>query len=100
VARWELDAHELVQLREICRSADLCERLAAVVAAQEPSSSVAARHAVTELRMQRVTLAKLIAALRLPGGLEEAADETAGRVRDRRRSMRGFYGIRGVVRDA
>jgi hypothetical protein len=98
--RWELDAHELAQLREIARTADLCERLAAVVARDEPSSTVAARHAIVELRQQRVTLARLIAALRLPGGLQQDADDAAMRARDQRRQLRGFYGIRGVVRDA
>jgi hypothetical protein len=87
------------QLREIARTADLCERLAAVVAREEPSSTVAARHAVVELRQQRITLARLIAALRLPGGLEADADDAAMRARDQLRSLRGFYGMH-AVRDA
>jgi hypothetical protein len=45
-------------------------------------------------------MARLIAALRLPGGLQSDADDAAMRARDQRRSLRGFYGIRGVVRDA
>jgi len=100
VDRWDLDAHELVLLRQCCRTADLVEKLEAAVAAQEPSSTVQARHLVVELRMQRMTLARLMTALRLPSGLQQEEDAAAGRARDQRRSLRGFYGIRGVVRDA
>jgi hypothetical protein len=95
-----LDPHEALLLKQVCRTADLVERLEGVVAAAEPSSSVAARHAVVELRQQRMTLARLIAALRLPSGLQQDEADAAARARDQRRSMRGFYGLRSVPGDA
>jgi hypothetical protein len=65
------------------------------VAAEPPSSPVAARHAVVELRQQRITLARLTGAFRLPGGLQQDADDAAMCARDQRRSLRGFLAIRG-----
>jgi len=95
VERWDLDPHEALLLRQVWRTADVCERLEAVVAAEAPSSSVASRHAVVELRQQRLTLARLIAALRLPSGLQQEEDAAAAGARDQRRSVCGFYAIRG-----
>ncbi len=51
-----------------------------------------AHPAAVEERQQRIALARLLAALRLPDG--EAGDETRGR-RQRRVGARGVYGIGG-----
>lgn len=98
---FELDEHELVLLRQAVRAADLCEDLQRVVEDEGPivsSRGEAKTHpAVVELRQQRILLARLIVALRVPLGDQEGAGESRmspGR-RLQRRGVRGVYGIRG-----
>src|SRR3546814_1101361 len=50
---------------------------------------------VVEMRQQRIALARLLAALRLPAG-EEGALGTPARRPQRRGGARGVYGIRGA----
>jgi hypothetical protein len=100
VEGFELDEHELTLLRQAVRAADLCEDLQAVVEEEGPIvaayGAVRTHPAVVELRQQRILLARLIVALRVPLGDQETgeAKSTPGR-RLQRRGMRGMYGIRG-----
>jgi hypothetical protein len=91
---FDLDEHELVLLRQAVRVADLCERLHDLVEVEGPMLKDRVHPASVELRMQRILLARLIVALRVPLGEEEAAREN-GPARLQRRAVRGVYGIRG-----
>lgn len=98
LAKFELDEHELLMLREACRTADLCDELerdlsehgAVIDGPQGRKASPAA----VELRQQRVVLARLLAALRMPQGAE--GDQQASARPQRRTGMRGVHGLRGV----
>ena len=94
---YELEAHEELLLREACRTADELDRLAELVERDglldESSQGRRAHPALTEARAMRITLARLLAALRLPAGDEEAGDVR----RPQRRGPRGVYGPRGVA---
>ena len=92
---YDLDEHELTLLREACRTADACDALQTVLDAEgvmsESSQGVRTHPALTELRQQRVTFARLLTALRIPTG------ETSAGVRSQvRGGTRGVYGIAGV----
>lgn len=95
VDAYELDAHEELLLLQACRVADRLDRLDTEAA----SGSVTVTNykgdqvphpALTESRQQALTLARLLASLRLPSGDE--ADRP-----QRRGAVRGSYGIRGAV---
>ena len=58
---YELAEHEQRLLLEICRTADQCDRLYEVT-----SESASASPAMAELRQQRLALARLISALKVP----------------------------------
>jgi hypothetical protein len=93
---FELDEHELALLRQAARTADLCDALQAIVDVEGPIVDGRAHPAVVELRQQRIVLARLIVALRVPlGDQEDAATSAAGRLQ--RRGLRGVYGIRGTA---
>lgn len=89
---FELSEHEVAVLREACRTADSIDTLQAQVDADgvmsESSQGVRVHPALVELRQQRVTLARLFAALNIPVGDAEG--------RTQHRGPRGVYGIRGV----
>jgi hypothetical protein len=85
---YELDEHELALLRQACRSADTCDDLQAIVDREGPMVAGRAHPALVELRQQKITLARLIVALRVPLG-----DEDQGRTQYR--GPRGVYAIRG-----
>ena len=91
---FDLDEHERQLLHETCRTSDLCDRLQAVLDQEGPMSTssqgIRVHPAAVELRQQRITLARLLAALNVPSG---ETDETEGR----RGGARGVYGIRGAV---
>ncbi len=96
---YELEEHETALLVEAVRTVDLLEKLDSVVrdegAMVESPQGVKAHPAAVEARQQRIALARLLAALRLPVGDEEGAQANA---RPRRRvGVRGVYGIRGSV---
>jgi len=67
---------------------DLCDQLQAVLDSDGPLLDGKAHPAAVELRQQRIVLARLIVALRVPLGEEE---DTAGRLQ--RRALRGVYGL-------
>lgn len=93
VNEFDLTEQELTLLRQAARSADLCDRLQEVVDGEgvmvtAPDGGPKAHPALVELRQQRVTLARLLVALRVPIGEDEAG-------RTQRRGLRGVYGARG-----
>lgn len=90
---FELDEHEVVLLRQAAHAADLCDDLQAVVDAEGPMLDGRTHPAVVELRQQRIALARLIVALRVPLGDQEQAGAVSGRLQ--RRGARGVYAIGG-----
>ena len=90
LSEFVLEEHELSLLRQAVATADLCEQLQDEV--DEAGLLIGGRSnpALVELRQQRILLARLIVALRVPIG---EADEG----RTQRRAIRGVYGIQGVV---
>lgn len=90
---YDLDEHETVLLREACRTADSLDALQAVLDAEgvmsESTQGVRTHPALTELRQQRVTFARLLTALRIPQGAEDSRGQTRG-------GVRGVYGIAGA----
>jgi len=99
VASFDLDEHELVLLRQATRTVDLLEQLETEItsggAMVQSPQGWKANPACVEARAQRITLARLLAALRLPAG--ETGDEQANARPRRRVGVRGTYGIRGAV---
>ena len=91
-----LDERESTMLREACRTADSLDALQTQLdndgVMSESSQGTRVHPALVELRQQRVTLARLLAALSIPSD----GIETAGR-RRRRGAPRGVYGITGAV---
>src|SRR5450759_1095236 len=70
---YEIDQHELLLLREACRCADRLDRLAVEAAAgpvtvENHRGDQVAHPAMVEARQQSLTLARLLASLRLPSG--------------------------------
>ncbi len=94
-----LDEHERAVLVEACRTADALTVLDDVVRAEGPllagPQGVRAHPALVEARQQRVVLARLLAALRLPAGGE--GDVQANARPPRRAAVKGVYGITGAV---
>jgi hypothetical protein len=91
VENFVLDEHELVLLRQAVHVADSCDDLQRVVEAEGPLVGGRAHPALVELRQQRIVLARLIVALRVPLG--DTDQET---VRAQHRGVRGAYALRGV----
>jgi hypothetical protein len=88
---YDLDEHELTLLRQACRVADACDALQAILDDEGLMAAGRAHPALVELRQQRIVLARLIVALRVPLGESEADD------RQQYRGARGVYAIRGGV---
>ncbi len=92
VDEYELTEHELVLLREGCRTVDSLDALQTLLDAEglmgSTSQGPRIHPAMAELRQQRMTLARLLAALHIPTG--EATE--AGPAR----AVRGVYQIRGA----
>lgn len=99
VADYELEEHERALLVEAVRTVDLLAELDAVVKAEglfmQLGDGWRTHPAVVEARQQRITLARLLAALRLPAG--EEGDQQATARPQRRVGARGVYGIRGIA---
>lgn len=99
VDEYDLDEHEQALLVEAVRTVDLLDQLDAAVRRDGPlvdsPQGMRAHPAAVEARQQRIALARLLAALRLPAG--DDGDQAAGRRPQRRVGARGVYGIRGVV---
>lgn len=102
VDEYELEEHERALLVEAVRTADLLHDLDEIVRREGPMvqgpQGRIAHPAAKEARAQRIVLARLLAALRLPAG-EEGDQQASARVRrpQRRSGARGAYGIRGAV---
>lgn len=92
---FELSAHELLLLKEAARTADLLDALEALVAQEGPVTESPqgqrANPAAVEARQQRIVLARLVAALRIP-----EAEDQAGAGRPQRRPLRGVHRVRGA----
>ena len=76
---YELEEHEVLLLREAVRTVDTLDLLEARVRLDGPllasSQGERAHPALTEARQQRIVLARLLAALRLPAGEEDSAPD-------------------------
>jgi len=96
-ADYDLDEHELALAVEVVRTVDLCERLDEIIHRESVINASPhgerAHPAAVELRQQRITLARLLAALRMPAGDED--DQPTGRRPQRRTGARGTYRMRG-----
>lgn len=96
---YDLDEHELSLLREAVRTVDVLAELDAAVRRDGPllgsPQGERVHPALIESRQQRIALARLLAALRLPAG--EAGDEQKSARPQRRVGVRTPYGIRGTV---
>jgi hypothetical protein len=94
---YELDEHEQALLLEAARTVDHLDQLDAAVRRDgsviDSPQGIKAHPALVEARQQKIALARLIAALRLPAGSE--GDAAVGRRQPRRVGVRGVYGIRG-----
>jgi hypothetical protein len=93
VGEFELAEHERSLLSEACRTADVCAQLAKVVAEEGPMAvsrlgEARPDPALVGLRQQRLLLARLIVALRVPLGETGGHDAS----RPQLRSLRGVYG--------
>lgn len=101
LGKYELEQHETALLREMVRTVDLLDELAAIVEREGlmvpvlPAGS-RVHPAAVEARQARISLARLSASLRLPAG-EEGEQAEHLRRPQRRGGARGTYGIRGAV---
>jgi hypothetical protein len=97
VREFDLAEHELQLLRQAVNVADLCDELRAMVERDGvlPAGSKRIHPALVELRAQRILLARLIVALRVPIGDQETPAKTAPEPRLQRRGTRGIYAING-----
>ncbi len=90
---FELANHERILLLQAARTADLLDDLENEVrdsgAIVESPHGRRANPAAVEARQQRLALARLIVALRIP------LDESASSTRTQARPIRGVYGIAG-----
>jgi hypothetical protein len=98
LAVYELEEHEAALLREMVRTVDQLDELAAIVerdglVVRGPGLTDRVHPAAIEARQLRIALARLAAALRLPAGEESIA----GMRRPQRRvGVRGPYQLRSV----
>jgi hypothetical protein len=94
---FELDDHEVPLLLEACRTIDVLNALDALVGREglmsETSQGPRVHPAVAEARAQRIALARLLAALRVPLGDQEG-NAGSGR-QQKRQGARGVYAIQG-----
>jgi hypothetical protein len=92
LSAYVLEEHERALLLECCRTADLLDRLQTVLDADGPmaesSQGIRVHPAAVELRQQRVTFARLVAALGMPAGAEDEATPQG--------APRGVYRLRSV----
>ena len=86
--RYDLEPHELVLLEAACRTADLVADLQAVIDIDGPMVDGKPHPAAVEARMQRLTLGRLLAGLRIP------VDDDRSHLPHR--GPRGFYGPKAV----
>jgi hypothetical protein len=98
-ADYVLDEHELVLLREAVRVVDLCHELQGLLDRDGPvlvdaKGNVRTHPALVELRQERLVLARLIVALRVPIGVEQSSH---GAPRLQYRGLRGVQSIGPVA---
>lgn len=89
LGKYELEQHELALLREAVRTVTDLDKLAAVVAAEGVTLGSRPHPALAESRQLRIALARLLGALRLPAGDEDATIRRP----QRRVGARGVYAI-------
>lgn len=99
VGDYDLEEHERALLVEAVRTVDLLDELDQAIKAEgavvESPQGRKANPAAVEARQQRIAMARLLAALRLPAGDE--GDQQVGARPSRKVGVRGVYGIRGSV---
>lgn len=92
---YELDVHEQLLLLQAARCADRLDVLAEAASTSPLTTNYkgdpVTNPAIVESRQQSLTLARLLASLRLPSGDEEDMARP-----QRRGAVRGSYGIRSV----
>lgn len=92
---YEFDEHEMALLVEAARTVDLLDELQTIIEAEgaviDSPQGRKAHPAAVEARQQRITLARLLAALRLPSGDEQDAPRP-----QRRSGVRGIYGLKAA----
>ena len=87
-SRFDLDPHEVVLLDSAAATADHIAALQQVVDRDGEVSGEGRPHpALIELRLQRLTLGRLLARLRIPTEVDRPLQ---------RRGPRGFYGVRSA----
>ena len=98
----DLDEHEALELRELCRTADMLDELQAVVDRDgvllDSSQGMRAHPALVELRQHRIAFARLVSAMQLPSGLADAKQRMPtheSQRAQRRPGVRGVYAIDG-----
>lgn len=88
VTDYDLETHEQGLLLQCCQTADIIADLQHTI---DVSGVDCTPRELTEIRQQRLTYARLLVAMRLPGGVEDD-----GRVRrPQRRGIRGVYTLPG-----
>lgn len=99
VTGFELAEHELALLRQAVHVADVCEELQKRVDDDGLLVNGRTHPGLVELRQQRILLARLVVALRVPLADEEdgSPEPASGAGRSQRRGFRGVYGIRGAA---
>ena len=101
VEHYELEEHETALLVEAVRTVDLLDVLDAAVRRDGPlidtPQGLRAHPAAVEARQQRIALARLLAALRMPAGAEEEHPKGDLARPQRRGAPRGPYKL-GVVK--
>ena len=88
-SEYELEPHELLLLEQAARTAGLVEQLQTQLDEAAPLLGAKLNPVVAELRQQRLVLARLLLALRMPVSDEE--DRPSGQ----RRAIRGVYRLGG-----
>lgn len=97
VKRYDLEEHESTLLLQACRTVDMLDALqaeldtAGMIVASPQGEKV--NPAAPELRQQRIALARLLAALRVPIGDDTSKSRDARP--QRRAGVRGLYRIDG-----
>lgn len=82
VARYELEAHELLLLEQSCRTADLVAELQTRIDADGAVLASGKNHpALAEIRQQRIVLARLLVALRMPSDDDDVRPQRRGGLR-------------------
>ncbi len=92
---FELETHELLLLEHACRTADTIAGLTSSAGGDLVDGKGRVRAEIVEARQQRIVLARLLAALRVPLGDEGSDTAKHGPKRLQRRSTRGVYAIGG-----